>query len=110
MAIKIDLTDFKKTLDKITSEQQIQMTVESELKAAHIYFTKTIVSARNGVPDIIACVNGRFIAIELKRPGKDLSDLQRYNFDLIKRNGGQTYMINNLEDASKIVPTIRGEL
>ena len=43
----------------------------------------------NGTPDILACVNGVFVALELKR-AKDayLSELQRYELMRIKAANG----------------------
>jgi hypothetical protein len=41
-----------------------------------------------GVPDIIACFNGRFVAIEVKRPGKKPTPLQIRRLLEIERAGG----------------------
>lgn len=42
----------------------------------------------SGVPDIIACINGRFYAIEVKRPGKLPTLLQDKRMQEIKAAGG----------------------
>lgn len=41
-----------------------------------------------GVPDILACVNGYFLGIELKAPRGRPSDLQLYNLRQIDEAGG----------------------
>lgn len=41
-----------------------------------------------GVPDILACVNGHFVGIEVKAPNGKPSKLQLYNIEEIKKSGG----------------------
>lgn len=41
-----------------------------------------------GIPDIIACINGRFVGIEVKAPKGKASPLQERNIKLINDNGG----------------------
>ena len=41
-----------------------------------------------GVPDILACVNGCFVAIEVKAPNGKASELQKYNIAQINKNSG----------------------
>ena len=48
---------------------------------------------RAGIPDILACVNGVFVAIELKREGGKPTPLQIYNIDKIKECGGMGYIL-----------------
>lgn len=48
---------------------------------------------KSGVPDIIACVNGYFVAIEVKAPTGKPSALQLYNLDQIKKSGGISILL-----------------
>lgn len=42
-----------------------------------------------GTPDLLICVNGLFVALELKKSDKEASDfLQDHNLDLINKAGG----------------------
>lgn len=41
-----------------------------------------------GVADIIACIDGRFISIEVKRPGKGPTPRQQTRMDEIDKVGG----------------------
>lgn len=43
---------------------------------------------KDGVPDILACVNGYFVAIEVKAPKGEPSELQIYNINKINKAGG----------------------
>jgi Holliday junction resolvase len=52
------------------------------------------------VPDIIACCNGRFIAIETKAGKGTTTALQDRELDLIRKSGGVAMVINedNLDE------------
>lgn len=43
---------------------------------------------RSGVPDILACINGRFVAIEVKAEKGRPSELQLWNIEKIKESNG----------------------
>lgn len=59
----------------------------------------------SGVPDIIMCIKGYFIAIELKRPdGKGkLSDIQKAQMERIRKAGGRAVMVSSFEEFKKII-------
>lgn len=44
--------------------------------------------SRSGIPDIIALISGKFVAIELKAPKGKPSELQKRNIRLINEAGG----------------------
>jgi hypothetical protein len=52
------------------------------------YILKTQEVARRGVPDIICCIHGVFVAIELKRDGKKPDPLQHHTLIRICEAGG----------------------
>lgn len=43
---------------------------------------------KSGIPDLLACVNGRFVAIEVKGDNGNVSPLQVYTNGKIKDSGG----------------------
>lgn len=47
--------------------------------------------------DILACVNGRFVGIEVKTPGKQPTVRQAYNIEAILRAGGVAFWTDSLE-------------
>lgn len=76
------------------------------MKQTGAYIIKTIVTNRNGVPDIIACINGIFVAFEVKQPGKSATKLQEWNIDEIQKAGGKAFCVHSLDevkDALKII-------
>lgn len=44
--------------------------------------------SQSGVPDILACVAGQFVAIEVKGEGGKPSELQELNIKRIRKSGG----------------------
>lgn len=55
-----------------------------------------------GLPDIIGCYEGRFVAIEVKIPGKKPSKLQELVMGAINEAGGSTGAATNVEEALAI--------
>lgn len=51
-----------------------------------------------GSPDIVACVAGRFWAIETKRPGGKLSDAQKTVCAALQRAGGTYLVVSDVSD------------
>lgn len=49
--------------------------------------------SKSGIPDIIACVNGHFVALEVKAENGKVSDLQKRNVRLINECKGQAYIV-----------------
>lgn len=46
-----------------------------------------------GTPDLLCCVNGHFVAVEVKAEKGRLSPLQLYNIDKISKAGGTVYIL-----------------
>lgn len=49
--------------------------------------------SKAGIPDIICCSNGCFVAIEVKAPNGKPTELQKRNIELIQESGGQAYIL-----------------
>lgn len=56
-----------------------------------------------GIPDVIACVEGRFCAFEVKRPGGKLSRLQEAALGKIKAAGGVAGMVTSVEEVRQVL-------
>ena len=59
----------------------------------------------SGVPDVLLCINGHFVAIELKRPdGKGrVSDVQKAQINRIRKAGGRVEVVQSFERFKEIV-------
>ena len=71
-------------------EQDIQRKIIKFLESQGAYVIKTISTNRSGVPDIIACYKGKFIAIEVKTPKtkNNVSELQKSHIKKIQEANG----------------------
>lgn len=58
--------------------------------------------ARAGVPDILACSNqGKFIGIEVKRPGQKPKPIQQAFIDAINKLNGVGFYATSVEEVEK---------
>ena len=87
-------------------ESKVQTRILKELKHRGIYCYKNIVTNRKGIPDIIVCFRGRFIALEVKRQGGKPTELQIYNIKKIRESGGIARIVYSWEDVEKLLRTI----
>lgn len=49
--------------------------------------------SKSGIPDIIACVNGHFVALEVKAESGHASELQKRNVRLIEESNGVALIV-----------------
>lgn len=75
-------------------ETKFQNRVLKDLKSLpNTWVLKTQERARRGIPDILSCVAGHFVAIELKASQEAIvSPLQRYEISNIEHSGGYAYI------------------
>ena len=66
------------------SEAKLQTKMVKRLEKENWYVRKIIAANRKGTPDILACCNGQFVAIEVKMPGNKPSALQEENINQIQ--------------------------
>ncbi|MFX4242627.1 VRR-NUC domain-containing protein [Aliarcobacter butzleri] len=84
-------------------ESEIQKKIIQYLNTIGAYTIKTISTNRNGCPDVICCLNGRFIALEVKTDKGIVSKLQEHNIKQIKNSGGIAEVVRSVDDVEKIV-------
>lgn len=56
-----------------------------------------------GIPDIIACVNGRFIAFEIKTPSGKTTKLQEATIRKILNAGGVAAVVHSVDEVKVIL-------
>ena len=56
-----------------------------------------------GIPDIIACINGRFCAFEVKQPSVKLTRLQENTLGKIRAAGGVAGKVTSVEDVKRLL-------
>ncbi len=89
-------------------EQDYQRKIVKYLEGRGHYVVKVISASKKGVPDILACVNGYFLAIEVKTPTTmgNTSKLQEYNLAKIEEAEGVSvvaYDVGQIDGMVKIL-------
>ena len=79
----------------MAAEKMFENKIKRYLKERECYCVKYHGNAysTNGTPDILACINGYFLAIEVKAPEGKPSELQLVKIDEIRKAGGFAYVV-----------------
>ena len=79
----------------MSNEKVFENKIKAFLKSKGAYFIKNHGDrfSRVGVPDIIACVNGHFVAVEVKAENGKPSELQLYHLDEIRKAAGHAFLL-----------------
>ena len=86
-------------------EAALQKKVIQELRAQGCYVFKVVggPAQQRGTPDLLICVNGRFVAIELKVPGKSAAPLQLLELQKVRNAGGKAEVFNDIENIRRFI-------
>jgi Holliday junction resolvase len=94
-----------------TPEGKVKARVVNVLKMHNVYyfFPATYGMGRSGVPDIICCVDGNFLAIECKAGKGKTTALQDVEIESIRRAGGTALVVNefNVGAVSEFIRLIK---
>ena len=90
----------------MTPEAKVKKKVVAILKKYEAYYFYPVTGGygRSGVPDVIACHDGRFIGIECKAGSNKPTPLQQKNLDDIQAAGGIALVVNedNINTVEKL--------
>jgi len=80
----------------LTPEKKVKEKVKKILKELNCYYCMPSTGGygSSGVPDIIACYQGKFIGIECKANGNKPTALQQKNLQDIIKSNGQSLVID----------------
>jgi Holliday junction resolvase len=96
----------------LTPEGKVKAKVVRILKDEGVYyfFPATGGYGRSGVPDIVCCVNGHFLAIECKAGKNKPTLLQVNEIESIRRAGGVAVVANeeNWDEVRSLVHKLKG--
>ena len=92
-------------------EKKLQDKAIEYLKKNKIYHINQFGNgwSAKGAPDLIVCINGKFVAFELKVGENDLQDDQIIHRIRIRRSGGLHYSPYTLEEFIEIVEGLLNE-
>ena len=86
-------------------EKKLQDSCIKYLKDNGIYYVNKFGDgySAKGCPDLLTCINGRFVAFELKVGANDMQDDQKIHKIRIERSGGLHYSPYTLEEFITII-------
>lgn len=61
-----------------------------------------------GIPDVIACYRGRFVAFEVKTPTGRLTKLQEVTIQRINAAKGQAFKVTSAAEVASIIKNMEG--
>jgi hypothetical protein len=95
-------------------EKTVENKIKDYLFEHGIYYFKVHGSKfmEPGISDIISCVNGRFVGIEVKRPGakREQSAQQKVHERNVKKSGGIYILADCLEDVTSVIEPLLKEI
>ena len=75
-------------------ESKIQSKIIKRLEAEGFYVIKLSVTNKNGIPDLIAIPKDSNVEfIEVKQPGKEPSEIQKYRMKELNKHGIKTSVL-----------------
>lgn len=92
-------------------EKKLQDKAIRYLRERGIYYLNLFGDGMSGKgkPDLIVCINGRFVAFELKVGENDLQDDQKIHRIRVKRSGGLHYAPYTVEEFIDIVEDLEND-
>jgi hypothetical protein len=95
----------------MTPEAKVKKKVVNVLKnyGAYYFYPVTGGFGRSGIPDVVACYFGQFIAIECKAGSNKPTALQEAEMEKIKAVEGIAFVVNedNIEDVANALDFIK---
>ena len=95
----------------MAAEKNFENKIKNFLKAQNCWFVKYFANrnTKSGVPDILACVNGYFVAIEVKGENGKPTPLQVWNRDKIREAGGISIILypDQFEDFKRLIDELK---
>jgi len=97
----------------MTPEKKVKNKVVAILKTYGCYYFYPVATGwgSSGVPDIVACLDGYFVGIEVKADMKKNrpTTLQQRNLDAITENGGVSMVVDadSLDDLIGVLESLR---
>ena len=96
----------------MASEKNFENKIKKFLKEQNCYYIKYWSGGqftKSGVPDLLICCNGYFVAVEVKAENGKPSELQLYNIDEIKKAGGFAMILypNQFDNFKKFIKLLK---
>ena len=79
-------------------ESKIQSNIRARFERAGWMVVKLIQTNCNGIPDLMCLKNGKTIFIEVKQPGREATELQKYRHAELIKQGFTVHVMTSEKD------------
>lgn len=79
-------------------ESKIQAAIKAKFERSGWIVVKLIQTNCNGIPDLMCLKNGKTVFIEVKQPGKEPTELQKYRHSELIKQGFTVYVLTSDKD------------
>jgi Holliday junction resolvase len=99
----------------VTTKTQLEAPIRTKIKkflertGAWVYHPHGAGASMAGAPDLLVCYKGRFLGLEVKRPGKNATELQAHTLEEITEAGGVSSVVYSVEDVKDILSRVDSE-
>lgn len=97
----------------MAAEKQFETKIKDFLSEQEAWFVKFFANrmTKEGIPDILACIDGYFVGIEVKAQNGKPSELQKYHCNKIREAGGFAFILypSGFERFKKFVIDLRND-
>lgn len=89
-------------------ENKIKNYIKAEIQKSWGFKFHADAYTQSGIPDLIYCINGRFVAIEVKKENGKPSELQKRKIKRIIQDGGVAVIVkpSQFEDLKKLLMAV----
>jgi hypothetical protein len=100
--------NYPKLKDRVRTEAEITKEVREYLKQCNIFHYKQWqgLGSMHGISDIIGIYKGKYLAIEVKRPGSNPTDKQQAFLEQVYREGGLAVCVHSWEELADFLEVI----
>lgn len=91
----------------VYKEANLQADIIMYLEALGYVADNIMVTSKEGISDVIACIHGRYCVIEVKLEYNNPTPMQERKQERVRLAGGYAIIAKSLEDVRKLVNMIR---
>ena len=98
----------------MAAEKTFENKIKKYLNDNNIWHVKYFANGftKSGIPDILACCNGHFLAIEVKAENGRPSELQLHHIEKIKQSGGHAVIVkpSQFDELKELIQELKNEI
>ena len=97
----------------VTTEANLTRSIQKRLKDTPGWWGFKVLGGqgqRAGIPDIVGCYHGRFMAFEIKTETGRVSPIQAHEIAKIRRAGGEAHVVRSWNDVLLALESVAEEV